>query len=133
MKECNFNDLLGKTLVTIKRIGDEELIFYCDDNTVYKMFHEQDCCESVTIEDICGDLLDLLGLPLTMAEESSNEKDGCAEHETWTYYKLATEKGYVTIRWYGTSNGYYSEAVSFYKIDAVSRETNTNNTDKERK
>jgi|TARA_R110002124_G_C8821789_1_gene504011 hypothetical protein len=81
------------------------------------MHHQQDCCESVHIEDIAGDLDDLVGTPLIMVEEVNNYDMGDddlgygGDSETWTYYRFRTMKGDVSIRWYGASNGYYSESV----------------------
>jgi len=113
-----FNQLEGKVITKIDKIDrDEELIFYTSDGKSYRMYHWQDCCENVYIEDIIGDLDDLIGTPVTMAEEISEDDEEAYESGTWTFYKLATTKGYVTIRWYGSSNGYYSESVSFVEID----------------
>lgn len=109
--------LIGKTLTKIDRTDDEELFFHTSDGEIYKMFHYQDCCESVYIEDIIGELDDLIGSPITMAEEISENDEEAYESGTWTFYKFATNKGYVTIRWYGSSNGYYSESVTFYMLD----------------
>jgi hypothetical protein len=125
----NVNELVGKTLTKIEREGNQALRFYCDSGEIYIMYHDQDCCESVTIEDICGDLNDLIGLPILLASEDSNQPLTRAEIKksveaqqygtyTWTFYNFATRKGYVSIRWFGTSNGYYSESVSFDLIDA---------------
>lgn len=115
-----FKDLLGKTLVGVENKGDEELIFTLESGEIAKLYHSQDCCESVSINDIIGNLNDLVGSPLLMAEEvrSEEQPDGIEKPEyqdsfTWTFYKLATIKGYVTIRWLGESNGYYSESVDF--------------------
>lgn len=33
-----------------------------------------------------------------------------------TFYRIATAKGQVVIRFYGSSNGYYSESVSFAQL-----------------
>ena len=116
MEYCNVSVLLGKTLATVESKDNEEIIFTADDGSTYRMYHEQDCCESVTVEDIAGELNDLVGAPISFAEETSNsETDDQYDSYTWTFYKFATNKGWVTIRWLGTSNGYYSESVSFVK------------------
>jgi hypothetical protein len=117
--QANINEIIGKTLTKIDDSSSYELKFYTADNKIYRMYHEQDCCESVYIEDICGDLNDLIGTPIIIAEkvtEDGDAKDKWDESWTWTFYKFATNKGYVTIRWYGTSNGYYSESVYFENI-----------------
>lgn len=89
--------------------GGDELVFRNGDGAFY-FHHYQDCCERVRIEEIHGDLDDLRGAPLLQAEQSSSiEHDGPGI--TWTFYKFATIRGSVTVRWCGESNGYYSEEV----------------------
>ena len=125
----DFETLKGKTLKDIQR-GDRELAFVTDGGETYRMLHLQDCCESVYIEDICGDLDDLIGSEILKAEEvtSSNhhpdevqstetvaDREWGWESFTWTFYKLSTIDGDVTIRWLGKSNGYYSERVDLVK------------------
>lgn len=134
--------LIGKVLAEVSVNTDQDSItFLCTDGTKYLMHHHQDCCENVTIEDVCGDLDDLVGTPILVAECSTNkddifngqhgdtllkakflqgtklptkgESDYAPESETWTFYKFRTIKGSVDIRWYGSSNGYYSESVNF--------------------
>jgi len=125
---AEISELVGKTVVSIDK-KDDELIFICTTGEKYKMYHSQDCCEIVTIDDICGDLEDLIETPILKAEELTNyepisEEDKLRTKEAnewgscaWTFYKFATIKGYVDIRWYGESNGCYSESVDFQKAD----------------
>jgi hypothetical protein len=121
---CYFSDLLNKTLTSVK-VDEDCIIFMTSDNEKYEMFHEQECCENVFLEDVCGDWEDLIGVPLLLAEEVSNEPEPekdmkeymVDESCTWTFYKLSTIKGSVTIRWFGSSNGFYSETAELHKVE----------------
>jgi hypothetical protein len=116
-QQYGIEELMGKVLTKIENDG-YEIYFTTLDGEKYVMYHEQNCCESVSVEDVIGDFDDLIGFPITMAEEVSeygNDEDGWGTY-TWTFYKLATNQGYVTIRWYGSSNGYYGESVDFAKV-----------------
>lgn len=115
--------LVGKTVTNITpldAVGEEELVFTCSDGSRYKMFHDRDCCESVSIDDVVGDLRWLLDTPIVSAEEVSNAeelaKDTSGDSYTWTFYNISTNRGTVTLKWYGTSNGYYSEGVDFVQL-----------------
>jgi hypothetical protein len=116
--EVNIKDMVGKVFTSVTATDDEMVFSNADEQ--YRFYHVQDCCETVMIDDICGDLGDLVGEPLLMADDVSGtvsdpgpKKDGDWEDEsyTFTFYKFATRKGYVDVRWYGESNGYYSESV----------------------
>jgi hypothetical protein len=104
--------------------GDRDaVVFESVDGRRFILHHRQDCCETVRIEDICGDLEDLEDAPILVAEEAHSyppkeyyEEQGY--HLTWTFYHFRTMDGTVTIRWHGRSNGYYSEKADFDEIDA---------------
>ena len=123
-----FSTLVGEVLISISgcRTGGDEVIFTTASGRSFRMHHEQDCCESVQLEEIIGDPVILLNLPITLArvdtnENPPNERQGVdwrrgEEGGTWTFYNIGTARGTVTLRWLGTSNGYYSESVSFEEL-----------------
>ncbi len=107
---------MGKVFVAIDVDKQNDIIkFTTDNNEWYVMRHAQDCCEDVWIESVTGDIKDLIGSPILIAEEVIQEGKE-EDSSTWTFYKFATSKGYVDIRWIGESNGYYSESVDLYQI-----------------
>ena len=129
LDHAKVEDLKGCVLTSVQRIGDDEIVFKTAQGDVYRMAHLQECCERVEIESIVGDLDDLIGSPVLLAEEVSSEGESAPydyERYTWTFYKLATIKGGVTIRWFGSSNGYYSESADFLREIPAAEEGKTN-------
>lgn len=120
VEKIKIKDFKDKIFTDIVRSeSNSTLTFYSGTDVIYEMYHEQDCCEGVWLEDICGDLDDLLGLPILEAFEKTNHDNPLSDGDechTWTFYTLVTMKGTVTLRWYGTSNGYYSEQVDIRKV-----------------
>jgi len=115
------NFIVGETFSYVEgKVGGAVLRFHPNSNTQFELFHDPDCCESIRIEEIIGDLKDLELSPIIEAEEVSSE--GAPEPKeldedksgsyTWTFYRFATAKGTVVVRWLGLSNGCYSEKVS---------------------
>ena len=113
---------VGKTLAAAERGGEHVLFVFEGEVSGLVLLHDQDCCEDVRVEDVVGDLEDLVGTPILRAEESSEDAPQEYGSGTWTYYKLGTVKGDVDIRWLGTSNGYYSESVTAYRADVTKEE-----------
>lgn len=123
MYNTTFESLVGQTITKIEGAeeGSESITFYTHSGNIYQMYHCQDCCEQVYLEDVCGDINDLLNSTILKASEDTNQDDppaeGSDESYTWTFYNIATFNGHVTFRWFGSSNGYYSEAVDFVKMN----------------
>jgi hypothetical protein len=120
--------LIGHTFNRVYRWENDptDTISFRSDSATFHLYHYQECYECVSIEDICGDLSDLENSPIIRCEIRTNigeAPQGYETHEftgendnsgTWTFIEIATNKGSVTIRFFGTSNGYYSETADFY-------------------
>lgn len=121
--DAMFESLKGETFVEIKGMekDSDNVRFVTESGRVFNMYHDQDCCEQVRIVDVVGDPACLLGTPILRAREDVGvsapfeleAEHPCGESCTWTFYNFATVNGFVTLRWLGESNGYYSEGVSF--------------------
>ena len=137
-----FESLVGQTIVelialTTDNKGNlvecvvgaetEVLILKTASGDYYRLYHEVDECDhDAWLEDVTGDMDDLLNSPIITAYESSSSNDAAPiipppndrmhdDSWTWTFYRIQTAKGCITMRWYGTSNGYYSESVDLTK------------------
>jgi hypothetical protein len=115
MTKTVLTEIIGKTLYMVQQQGDE-VIFKCTDGTNFRMWHQQDGSELVTLEEITGDLAHLIGKPILAAEKrTTGDNQSCASIQ-WTFYCFRTAKGSVDMKWFGRAIGYYSVGVNFEKI-----------------
>lgn len=116
--ETKIDVLVGKTIEKIDS-SNENILFVCKDEA-FEMYHMQDCCESVRVHNIDGDLQSLIGKEVVKAscEVSDSWPNDVlmpkyTDSFTWTTFTIETVTSKVTVRWLGESNGYYSESVYF--------------------
>ena len=114
-------EIIGKKIILVEGLekDSDEVIFHLENGDKWKMYHEQDCCEYVWLEDIIGNIDNILNSEVLRFDEKCQNDDEAGENdmsETYTFYTIATSKGYLDLRWHGTSNGYYSESVDFKKL-----------------
>ena len=127
-EQSNIKKLVGETLVgvVLNYIDTDEkgdvIMLTTKSGRKFKIYHEQDCCEVVKIQDTEGNWHDLLGKVIVDASEET-ECDVCESEEiyceeSWTKTTLTFKVNDATVisRWIGTSNGYYSERVDIAEL-----------------
>ena len=124
------NHIIGKTVSEIRGAirGSDHITFMFTDGSWMKMYNSQYNCD---VDDICGDIDDLINSPILGAFQSTSKdssaylpaRDCYNPSYTWTFYKFRTYNGYVDIRWYGHSSGYYSESINIEYHDGQKENT----------
>ena len=118
--------LVGETLTYIDTDDkNEEIMLTTASGRRIKIFHSQDCCETVRIEDTEGNWHDLIGKVIIEASaDVQPEGDPPPEYpDSWTRTALTFKVDGATVisRWIGESNGYYSEDVDLEDIKSSVR------------
>ena len=50
--DVEVSSLIGQVIREVRYNGQDEIRFIMDNDDEYLMYHDQDCCESVTVDDI---------------------------------------------------------------------------------
>lgn len=108
------NELIGETLthIDVDESGDQ-IRMETASGKVITLYHCQDCCESVRIEDTQGNWHDLIGKVIVEANKREGNFGKPYAAESWmrTEFTFKVDDATVISRWIGESNGYYSESV----------------------
>ena len=114
--------LNNKTISKVSETPDL-LKFECADGDCFEFYHMQDCCGTVEIHSIIGNLQGLVGQTIRSVVEDISRvwpldvaEPVWKDSYTWTTHTFVTVRGdVVTVRWLGESNGYYCENVYFQR------------------
>lgn len=104
-------DAVGRKILRVEglHVGSTSVYFYFNNGLLLKLYHAQNCCEQVYLADVHGEQDDLEGKKILKFEETSGGE--CSN--SWTFYHIRTSAGTLTLRWVGTSNGFYSTRVDY--------------------
>lgn len=121
LKFVTIDELKGKTITKIKNEnGGGRVVIFTKEGPIYRMDHQQDCCETVLCTEIEGEIEQILNSPVTNTKEiiEHDEEGKLSDYEslTLTDFLIETESARLLIKWLGTSNGYYSESVIIEEI-----------------
>ena len=120
--DAGVQHLIGRVIKSVE-VGKSEgrVKFYLKDGTALAIWHEHDCSDCVYLEDIIGidTVTQLTGETVLDAYVSyrvgEHDKDSTwGRFSVWVFLMLRTNNYSVVFRWYGTSNGYYSECPDSY-------------------
>jgi hypothetical protein len=103
-----FSTLKGQTITKIT--SDFESVTFKTVGKTYKLEHFQDCCESVRLKNVIGDIKDILNVPITLAEEDNpSNPDWHLDHyddsHTWSVFILEAAGKRVEFWFLRESNG----------------------------
>jgi len=117
VKQNIFEILSGEVIKNITGVhyGSREVKLITESKWLCTLYHHQDCCEDVMLEDFDLDPGEIIGQKIYAIQEVSGNPIGGHRggigQETWTFYKIATEKNSLWMSWSGGSNGYYRQKV----------------------
>jgi hypothetical protein len=116
--------LVGETLVAIDQDDkSSEILLTTASGRQFRIVHHDDCCESVHIEGTDGEWSSLIGKVIESASHEEESADGTLDEYGYSYESATkttitfkVNDATVVSRWFGSSNGYYSESVNVDEI-----------------
>lgn len=116
-------NIVGKTVASIDIVDsnyDDMVLFKFTDGSYATMQHYQSCCESVNLEEYSQEeLKELVGQTILSAREDSKDDESDTYGSSgWTFYNIQGNRSFANLRWFGSSNGYYSIGVTVEVYDS---------------